>query len=194
MLPSLRITFTDSNSPKSFYLINPNGEQTGSDYTVAGESTAFLQMADYSSRFVPGEYKLTTNNAYGVKIASDSLLFNGAQASITGLSLSWQKVTYWGFLPPDYSISSFSFNAMNSGDLPCFVSIGQIYIDGQSKGSFLIYPSSYPGFPILPGAEVTLYPSYFSVETSEGTHMLTLQLYDSTGQEVCTYSTSIIPS
>jgi hypothetical protein len=192
-LPSLKITFAGSDIPKVFRLINPAGEQTGYDYTNQGESTAFLGMADYRGRYVPGEYKLITEDVLGKQIASNLLPFVGAQTSITGLSLSWEKVTYWGWLPPDYSLNIFSFNIMNSGDLPSFVSTGQIYVDGQSKGSFLFNPISWPGVPIFPGAEVPLYPSYASVTVSEGTHTLTLELYDATGQQVCTYSRDITP-
>jgi hypothetical protein len=192
-LPSLKITFTGSDIPKVFRLINPAGEQTGYDYTNQGESTAFLGMADYRGRYVPGEYELITENVLGKQIASNLLPFVGAQTSITGLSLSWEKVTYWGLLPPDYSLNILSVDIMNSGDLPSFVSIGQIYVDGQSKGSPLFYPISWPGVPIFPGTGVTLYPSYASVTVSEGTHTLTLELYDATGQLVCAHSTSIIP-
>jgi P pilus assembly chaperone PapD len=155
---------------------------------LPGETKAFSASSSGSIAGISAGQKtftLTLKDSQGMAVATYTADCQGANASVSDLSLNWTFSTY----SQDYALDGFSFKVSNTGDLPVYISQGECSLGG----SLVTLTLSEPG-TVLPGGTKTFsaWSSYSGVSAGQKTFILTLK--DSQGAVVATYTGNVTPA
>ena len=181
---ALRIRFT-ATDPVSFKLTNPDGMLTGSGSAEKGVTGVVLNMASNHETPKAGGYTLLVDDYGGEQIATQTFDYQGANASVSDLSLTWTFSTY----SQEYTLENVSFKVSNTGDLPVYIDQGECSLDGS-----LVTLTLYVSGAVLPGETKTISASTYASVTSAGQKTFTLTLKDSQGTVVATYTANVTPA
>jgi hypothetical protein len=153
-------------------------------------STSFLMSSGFEAPKA-GRYTLTVEDQSGKLVNTYTLDFTGPSISINNVSLTWA----WNGPPGCYTLEEVDFWLINGGDLPTWLAAIDICIDGscQTVPPLIEDPAR---FLESPPRGVTL--SLFSVVNIEdippGEKTLSIEIRDSAGNDVCSYSSMVTPA
>jgi hypothetical protein len=157
-------------------------------------STSFLMSSGFEAPKA-GQYTLTVEDQSGKLVDTYTFDFTGPSMSVNNVSLTWA----WVESPGCYTLKEADFLLLNSGDLPIWIAAIDICIEDtcqtappltEDPARFL---ESAPGRPEAPG---TL--SFFNTVNiggiSPGEKTLSIEIRDSAGKVVCSYSSVVTPA
>jgi len=183
--PALLLRFTLFGNIAFLYLTNPDGFQTDSNFVIVGINEITLDIAGSGEMPDSGQYALIVKDDFGNIIAKEVFYFEGAEATISDVELTWDYMENFEF----YSLKRISFIVSNNGDLPAYIFEARIAIGDK------VYPiSPTMPFEVLPGEMKTIEESLIFTGITSGDKEFILELKDSTGKVVGSYSCNVTPT
>ncbi|MCK5723600.1 MAG: hypothetical protein KAI84_13785 [Gammaproteobacteria bacterium] len=182
--PALKIAFKSAGRVQ-IILIDPDGivvdesmpipeGVTGAKLYLHGGIKEMPKAGQY--RLIVREYKIN-----GEIIATETLSFEGAKATISDVKLTWG---YWtqGYV----HLKDIRYNIRNDGDIPIYFSKSKLVIANKESFSYWMDPIGV----VLPGDEKTFYTSGFMPPNIiiPGEYLANLELRDGTDKVICSYS------
>ena len=183
-VPKLQIKFSTTKGVE-LTLTNPDGVKTDWNYIEPGVTGAKLRMSDYGRTPAPGTYTLIIKDVLGREVTPPlAFNFSGAKLKIVGITPTWKYYEYLGY----YSLTNLAIEVENMGDLPAYISKGELNIDGKIETVYYLTEC------VLPKETRTITDSVYISDISPGTCALTITLKDSADAIMATYSTEVTPS
>ena len=183
--PALRLRFTLYENTADLYLTNPDGVQTDSQIVMVGMNEITLFLAGYRETPDAGQYTLVAKDALRNIVAEEEFYFEGAEATISNVELTWNYRETFEF----YSLERISFIVSNNGDLPAYIDEARIAI-----GDKVVIIPLLKYKKVLPGETKTIEEPLSLSKITSGDKEFTLELKDSTGKIVGSYSRNITPT
>ena len=183
--PALLIRFTLYGNIADLYLTNPDGVQTDSKHVIVGMNEITLNIAGFYETPDAGQYTLIAKDDFGNIIAKEEFHFEGAEATISDVELTWEYDEIFKF----YSLKRISFIVSNNGDLSADIFESRIAIGDKVSPISPIKP-----FKVLPGEKKTIEKSLIFTGITSGDKEFTLELKDITGKVVGSYSRNVTPT
>jgi hypothetical protein len=180
---SLQLHFTTTGDAE-LLLTNPYGVEIDSDRIHDWEMETRFELADYEEVPEAGQYTLIVKDGVGTIIATQTFDFIGTQVTISEVSLTW---SYLGSVD-EYWLEGLSFKVANNGDLPAYIDHVRITLNGLEDTSWLLWET------LLPGEEKDCNPYVWIMDVSPGPKTFTIELLDSAGKVIASYSATVTPS
>lgn len=164
-------------------LTNPDGVEVGTDSVSPGDTEATLHMARPCVTPEAGTYTLSFADASGRQVVWSEFTFLDVQASVSQVALDWEYYAYAG----RYTLYGMGFKLENSGDLP-------VYVDKVEVTLGALAFEMHIDEMVLPGQGKTISKSTYITGIAPGSKKLILRFMDQTGEVLCTYSSTVVPS
>lgn len=187
--PALQIAFKSAGTVQ-LTLIDPDGIVVDKSLAIPeGVTGAKLYLhGGIAENPKAGQYRLIVREYKydGEIIATETLSFKGAKATIRDVKLTW------GYWAPGYVyLTDIKYNIRNDGDIPVYLSKCKLVIGDKESSS---------GFKdvivvVSPGDEKTIRTiSFVLTNIIPGEYAANLELRDGTDKVVCSYSFAVSPA
>jgi hypothetical protein len=185
--PALLIAFTNAGGVY-LTLTDPDGIEVGNMYIQRGVTGGKLYLrGDIGEMPKAGQYRLIAREGLmGEIIATETLSFEGAKATISDVKLTWG---YWtqGYV----YLKDIRYDVRNEGDIPVYIRKCKLVIgDKESSSGF---GDAWGDVP--PGDEKTIRTKSVDIaDIIPGEYAANLELRDAADTVVCSYSFAVSPA